>query len=375
MQKLWPIFIITLLLAFASDRSSVYQLGENGEKTYIKKEKVLYIIMTLLLAIFVGLRIWCNDTGVYRETYELLTSAEGPLLEGLDWSVGSNPAFVLSNRILKHLGISSQNFLMIFALVTNCIYLWFLRKYTSNIWLTIFLFITMGCYTFTMAAIKQTVAVAFGLIGIDRAVNSKWVGFVFWIVIATLFHPYALMFLITPFLFHKTWSKRTYIIIAFFFILGIGMPVFLNLLVSVTSMLGETFDNSEFMGAGVNVFRLAVIWAPVLLSFTVRKQIQADNDRIGNLFLNCSIINASIMFVALFGTANYFARLANYFLIFQTLSVPWMMKYFNKISYKVVYLIVVVCYLLYFLYTNIVYQPFDSYFARMSFIEYLKTCF
>ena len=40
------------------------------------------------------------------------------------------------------------------------------------------------------------------------------------------------------------------------------------------------------------------------------------------------------MFIALFGTANYFARLANYFLIFQTLALPWMLSYFDYKSKK-----------------------------------------
>lgn len=86
--------------------------------------------------------------------------------------------------------------------------------------------------------------------------------------------------------------------------------------------------------------------------------------------LPLSMLNGAIMFDGLFGTANYFARLANYFLIFQSLSLPWMLKKIGSRDGKVLTALLVLGYAAYFYYANAINQPFDHYFARLSLAEY-----
>lgn len=71
------------------------------------------------------------------------------------------------------------------------------------------------------------------------------------------------------------------------------------------------------------------------------------------------------------GTANYFARLANYFLISQSLSLPWMLKKIGGRDRKLLTVLMVLGYLAYFYYANAINQPFDQDFARLSLSEYL----
>lgn len=71
------------------------------------------------------------------------------------------------------------------------------------------------------------------------------------------------------------------------------------------------------------------------------------------------------------GTANYFARLANYFLISQSLSLPWMLKKIGGRDRKMLTALMVLGFLAYFYYANAINQPFDQDFARLSLSEYL----
>lgn len=91
------------------------------------------------------------------------------------------------------------------------------------------------------------------------------------------------------------------------------------------------------------------------------------------LIFNLSMLNAEIMFVALFGTANYFARLANYFLIFQTLTLPWLLRFFRPSARRMLTVCIVVCYVLYFYYQSAIVLPFDYFFDRVDLIDYIKT--
>ena len=172
MSKLLPVFIFSLIMAYISDKRAHIDFNKFGDKIYRHKEKIFFFLMAVVAAVFVGLRTSYNDTATYRYSYELMSTGMGNILN-LDLSLGSNPGFNILNTILKTIGFSTQDFLMIYAVVTVGIYFWFVRKYSDNIWLSVFLFFTMGCYTFTMAAIKQCVAVAFCLVGIDRLLREK----------------------------------------------------------------------------------------------------------------------------------------------------------------------------------------------------------
>lgn len=372
---LWTIFFFSMLLAWLSDKNSVYEYGNLGEKIYIRKDQMFFVMLLISMSVFVGLRIWCNDTGTYRYGYEHSISATGNILSGISWKLGDSPAFTIVSTILKHIGCSSQDFLMFYSFLTNGLYLWFIRKHSSNVYLSVFLLWTMGVYLFSAAGMRQAAAIAIALIGVDRALQKKWVPFVIWVVIAGLFHPYALMFLVTPMLTFAPWTKWTWILLGVFAVIGFSLQRMIGTILDITSMLGKEYSAESFLGEGVNVFRLLVVWAPICLSFLARRLIRVSEDKENNLFMNFSMLNAEIMFVALFGTANYFARLANYFLIFQTLSLPWLFRFFNRESNKFLKIAVPVCYMVYFIFANVILTPFNTYFAKMTLWEYLQSLF
>lgn len=373
--SMWILFGVSMFLAFIAERKSAFRISENGGKEYVIKEKFFFFLMSILLCLFVGLRIWCNDTVTYREIYEHLTPGDGNIFSGLSWKIGDSPAFMIFNRILKHLGASTQTFLMVYSIITNSLYLWFIRKYTSNLTMSVFLFWTMGVYLFSAAGMRQAIAIAIGLLGIHCCLQRRWGAFIIWILLAMLFHPYAILFIIAPFMMYGTWTKKTWIIMMVFGGIGIGLNSFMSMIFQVTEFLGKTYEVDSFSGEGVNIFRLLVVWAPLAVSFLARKFMMNSKDKTNNLFMNFSILNGTIMFIALFGTANYFARLANYFLIFQTLSLPWMIKFFNVKSQKILKISIVGGYLLYFIFAYVILTPFNSYFAKMSLIDYVRSLF
>lgn len=374
-STLWPIFFLSMFLAWMTDIMSQYTRGDLDEKVYVRKNKLFFVLLVVAMCIFVGLRSWCNDTTTYRYIYEYLTKDSGPLMAGIGWKLGDSPGFALVNTIIKRIGFSSQDFLMLYAFITNILYLWFLRKYSSDFWLSVFLFFTMGIYMFTAAGIRQAVAIAISLLGIDRALQKKWVPFVFWVLIASLFHPYALLFLAVPFLMFAPWTGRTWLMLLLFGVIGVNLQGLLGTIVDITTMLGREYDETSFAGEGVNTFRLLVVWAPVALSFLAQRLMRQSEERENNLFMNLSMLNAEIMFVALFGTANYFARLANYFLFFQALALPWMLRFFTRGSRRMLKVVIIVCYMAYFVAANVILTPFNTYFAKMSLGEYLRSVF
>lgn len=375
MRELLVIVIPSLLLAALAEFNSVTTTGMFGEKKYIKKDKIFFIIMAVAMAVFVGLRVDYNDTTAYTYAYETM-SEDSTVFESIEWELGSNPGFNFLNAVFRVVGIQTQSFLMIYAMFTVCVYVWFVRKYSSNFWLSMFFFFTMGCYTFTMAAIKQTVAVAICLLATDCVMRKKWIPFVIWVLLGATFHPYALMYLIVPFLMFAPWTQKTYIMLGGFAVIGVGLQSFMGTIVDITAMLGEEYTAASFSGDGVSIFRVAVVWVPVLMSFLAREFLKESNVESDNAIINLTMLNAEIMFIALFGTANYFARLANYFLIFQSIALPKLFKYYTKTGERLLTIGAMIGYLAYFMYAEgILYGGFDILFSRMTVVEYLRSLF
>lgn len=373
MYKLLPIFIFSIVMSYIAERYSRYEYDDAGVKHYIYINKFIYIIMGVVMAVFVGLRTSGNDTGTYRDMYEAIPD-DMTAFSLIDWkSLADAPGHQFICACLKNLGASAQDYLMLFAIVSVGISLWFIKKYTTGLTLSIYFYITMGIYTFSMAAIKQTAAVAILLIATDRAIKRKYPAFIFWILIAELFHPYSFVYLIVPLMFFTPWTRKTYWLLGGTAVVSMLLTRLMGGILAVTDALGGNYSNTEFAGEGVNIFRVAVVWVPVLLSFWIRTRIQRHDDRIANMVINLTMVNAAIMFVGLFGTANYFARLANYFWVFQALVLPLLFYYFSKRDRKILKIASVLFYFIFFYYDQvIVYGAFDIRINLISIFEYVR---
>ena len=369
MEKLLPVSIFAIFMAVLSHRRSGY---DPIDGVYRHKERLFYAALSVALIALVGLRTFYNDTTTYLVGYEQLR--EFPeRYQNLDrLKLGDNPGFIFTQGILLRLNASDQTFLMVFSIFTVGTTLWFYHKYSCNLWLSILMFLSISGYTFHMAAIKQCTAMAFCLIATDRAINKKYITFVVYVLLGSLFHPYALMYLIVPFLFFRPWSKATLFMIAIFAAVGFGMESLIGTILNVTDMLGENYNATSFIGEGVNPFRLLVVSVPVLVAFFVKDQIGEKEEKDQYLIVNLAMLNAEIMFVALFGTANYFARLANYFIPFQALAIPWLLKFFDQRGRRSMMFLTVLGYSLYFIYSQAIHESFDSCYYGITLWDYLS---
>lgn len=370
MWKLVPVVLISLTAAFFYDKFSTKRENLSG---YVYKEKILWLIPIIAMAIFAGLRTEYNDTTAYTYSYENFVKSNFDFSD-ISWTFGDNFGFDAFSIILKSLGFSTNGYLMVFAIITYVIYIWFIHKYSTDFLMSMFLFICL-IFTFPLAAIKQCVAVAFCLLAVDKAINKKWFWFVFWIFIAETFHAYSFMYLIVPLLFFVPWQdKRTVMWIVIFLFAGILLRPMIGTVLSITDALGDEYTVEEFSGDGVNPFRLLVCLVPLVLSFILRKQINDpynEVNRAEGLCMNLAFLNGEIMFVALFGTANYFARLADYFYIFPVIALPRLFNMVNPKWRTLMKICVVLCYLLFFYYAEyIVYGSFDNRYQGITFNEF-----
>lgn len=369
MNKLWILLAVSLIFALIID----YRDRILSAQFPKRRDKIFTFGLILLLSVYCGLRTWWNDTVTYIGMFDVLE----PYPEYMEnpYDIADGYGFGLVTSIIKAWGFSSQDYLMFFAIITVTSYVIFVRRYAVSMTFCVFLMFATGFYTFSFAAIKQCAATAFCLWAVTYALRGNWIGYLISVVVAMLFHPYAVVYLLVPLMIFKPWTGRTYLYIILFILIGFGLDSLIGSVLDMTTMIGADYTEAEMLGDGVNAFRVIVCFVPLLLSFFYKDILFCDSNRTENLMFNLAMVNALIMFVGLFGTANYFARLANYFLPAQVVALPWMLNKIRGNDRRWLKLACVVCYTGYFYYDNAIVRPFDSGFSQMSLWEYLGSLF
>lgn len=352
-----PAFVIifaTCWLAFLAEKVQTFPVVDrNGAQrmhTGRRLNPLLFSAVVSILVFFVGLRTSFNDTLAYRRGFDTLGTGLGELAY-TDWALANNPGFYIANVFIKtFISEDPQVMLFIYGLLTIVPMALFFRRWSERLWLTFFLFIASGTLLFSMAAIKQVVAMAIGVCGISCFLAGKRLWFVFFIALAGTVHPYVILYLSAFFLADRVWSEKA-IAITLATVLG---GVFLNSVIgyayAVTAMIGADYAEHEALsGKGVHLARFGVYCVGPALSLICRKQINASRDRTLILFANLSLIGWCFMFIGLFTAANMFARTAIYFNPFICLSLTTLLLRYLPEPYRRDALpCAVICYLVFF---------------------------
>ena len=366
MTELLPVFIICMAGAILTDMFSLYDHKENR---YVYKIGVFFLVIAVVAGVFCGLRRGYNDTYAYRHLYEIVDTSQ-PFFSDFRWTLAESPGFKIVYKAMAYMRWDTQLFLMSFALFDVGTVFWFAYRYSRSFTMTVFMIFATGVYTFCFAAIMQCTATAFGLIGVDLLIRRRPLGFLFAVLIGCTFHTYCTIFLIVPLMVSQPWERRTYSFIIATVVAAILFSMFIRIIVGITSATGESYTETELTAGGVNPFRLLVALVPVVLSFLARDDLRKSDDMLVNISVNLCIVQACILFLGLFGTGNYFARLANYFLIFQCIAIPWLVDRFFSLRKSGVLSIktaMIAGYAGYFIYAEgIVNGGFDTSFSRIT---------
>lgn len=367
MSAYLKLIVFSILMALMMQYTYVSEPGSLKTKN---ARRFMGFLLFAGMALFIGLRTNYNDTFTYRKGYAALQGFP-EFWDNLKTEMGNNPGFHITSAALKTLGVSTEGFVLFFSVVTIGLSLLLLHRFSADFPMTVFLFFMTDAYLLCAAAMKQTAGMSLCFFALPFALQKKWVPFVLWIGLASLFHPYSLMYLAVPLLTFKPWQGKTYLFLLGFVCAGFALDSLLGSIVDISAMMGKEYSMESLQGEGINVFRVLVCNVPTLLSFVYQKELFYDSTPRENLVINLCMINGAIMFVGLFGTANYFGRLASYFTIFQAIALPWIVGKLHPRTRLPLTLAMIGCYAMYFLYSNVISSSFDASFSRITLWEYL----
>ena len=367
MSRLLIMMVASLVFAAFIDARDEADIRRWNERKEIRGT----LLLGIALALFSGMRVWGNDTVTYLQVYdgtpllhEINSENTAPLAEGI--------GFFYLTSLIKTLNFSSQDYLLFYALLTTIPYTLFVHRFSVSMKMGVFLMFATGMYTFSLAAIKQTMATGICLMALPLALDRKWFKFFLMILLAATFHPYSVIYLVVPFMMFKPWTIRTLFYVVLALAVGFYLDSLLGTVLDITTLMGAVYDETTFEGEGVNIFRIAVNAVPLLLAAVYGKVLFQESTQEEDLMFNLAMLNALIMFVGLFGTANYFARLANYFLPAQVIVLPWLLRKPAPVDQAWLKPACVAGYMGYFYYEYGILHPFNGEYSQISVFEYLE---
>lgn len=208
---------------------------------------------------------------------------------------------------------NSQSWIFLYSAITNYLFLNFIKKYVKPFWLGVFLYITIGVYTFQINAIRSVLAASILTLVVNPFINKKTIKVLIIVLLATSFH-FSSIVLLLFYLYKNTNFMRKGII----FWLGISLLVMLKFKEITNFILIRTpyyyyiyqINNKSYGVNGYRVFLFTVIYV-LILYFYKKLKIKTKEDIFFEkgikilLFLN--IVSLAYVYVHRFNDLFYFA--------------------------------------------------------------------
>jgi len=374
MTKLLAVFAASLVLAYISERNTRAILA-SGRRYTVWKDWA-YILLVVILVLFAGLRTSYNDTWNYISGFQNAPGLWGWLADPENFNPFRNPLFYLYQNVIKTAFGNAQVLIFLSALFTQVCFLRFFKRYAENFLFSVFIFFTLGTFVFTLAAIKQVLAMAIITLAIPFLEEKKPGRFCLLVLIAALFHTYALAFLFLPLFRAKPWSLFTFIFIFAVAVVMMNFEEAITAFMEQANDLGKTLADYEvFADNTINIFRLAVYAVPPLISLVFYKWVFRNRDDMQNVFIHMSIISFAFMCMGTQAGANMFGRMGNYFELGTICCLPTMLKKtFDARSYRFISIVACICFMGFFVFANAVKIQFAEHYRAISLFAFFRLC-
>ncbi len=152
----------------------------------------------------------------------------------------------------------------------------------------------------------------------------------------------------------KAWNKKTLFFIAVS-IIGVlfveRFTGFLDAALAETQYKNVVSDWQSWEDDGTNILRVLVYSVPTIFALIGKKRIKHEENKMIHFMTNMSIISTSLYVVSMFTSGIFIGRLPIYASLYGYILLPWEIEHiFTKESRKIVYILMVIFYLMFYYY-------------------------
>lgn len=349
-------YLFVLLLAvsvFSTMIDQTYMVNING-----KKEKRYGWVPVLMIAIpliyLAGTRTDIGDTGAYRSGFLALTPSVDGLIDTIT-SDSKDIGFSVFNFLLKWIiGNNDKLYFTIIAAICLMCVICTYKKHSCNFVMSMFLFIASGDYIqWNYNGMRQFIAVTIAFAATDWLIEKKYLQYFILIIFLSTIHASALIMIpISLIVQGKAWNSKTVL-------LSLGALITINYSDATIGLITDFMAETQYSGEvgqfleteGTNILRVLVFCIPPLLALAFHRWIDRADSKLLNLSTNMSIASMGAYLVSSVTSGIFVGRIPIYFSLYNYILLPWLVEnVFSKRSQKIVYVVLIGCYLIFYYY-------------------------
>lgn len=337
--------------AFCSKQTCLSANSNEKFKYTTRCNWFIIVLYALVLIFFAGMRSGIGDTGYYMYGFSEYKGYNFKNFAQLD--IEKEAGFKLLMVFISFFTKNEQIFLFVISILIIGISVIAICKYSEDIGMSLFLFVTTGAYVGMMNGIRQYIVVSVFFACTFLIIKGKFVPYLILALIFSTIH-YSAFFMIPVFFFarkKKVWSWSTLIFIA---VALVSVFSFSNLIERFVNLLeNTTYERyaDTLLGnqdVGVNYLRILVVLVPTILSFIGRKYVD-QHDIYYRVYSNIMLLNCIIYLLASYNWI--FARLAMYLNLYVMLFYPYIIKrIFDQKSQKFIKMAMLLLYSIFFIF-------------------------
>lgn len=355
----WYLFVLLLAVAWlAKVTGQTYTIEVHG-----RKEKrygwipILMIIIPMIVAAALREKSF-GDTFAYMRGFQNTIPSFSAIPEVLAQE-GKDKGFSVFNILIKMvIGDHYQIYFGIVAAICLFCVAYVYKKYSCNFAMTIFLFLASADYIqWTHNGMRQFIAVCIVFVATDLLLKKRYIPYILVTLLASTIHATVLLMIPIAFIVQgRAWNIRSV-----FFTVAVLIAINFSGALSdfiVEFMMDTQYSNEvdQFLATeGTNILRVVVFSIPPVLALIFRRYLDAARQPILNLSANMAIVSMGAYIVSAVTSGIFVGRIPIYFSLYNYILLPWLVEnVFEKKSQKLVYAIIIACYLYFYYYQVVV---------------------
>ena len=338
--------MMSILLYLLIAMGTVYLAVKAGQN---RERENRFLTKTYLYAIFIILFVCSalrfnvgNDYRQYTQTaHEAYVGGYVVTEAGFNWLV----------RIIYGLcgGEWYEVLFAVFAFATLFLFLKAMYDQSVDFAFSYFLFMTLGLYFQTYNTVRYYLVLAIALYAMRYVLQQDWIKFIFWIVVASLFHKSVLLVIPIYWIASFVWKKWLIITCV---IVGAVCFICKKYVLKLALLLYPSYENTVFLEGGtslVTIIRCIVVLALYLWYMRYCRQNNLAGIRDRELRFYAQLNFLALICCVFFSFLPVITRIVYYFSVNQLFMLPALVKGIpdERIRKRVMYGVIACC-LVYF---------------------------
>ncbi len=251
----------------------------------------------------------------------------------LERQFGQEIGYVFINRLI---GVFSNNVVWV-MLITSCLivvlFLMEIRRDSVYVWLSVFMFVTIGQYFTSFNLIRQILAAAIVFSGSKYMYERNFIRYFLVVILAALFHKTALIMIPFFFVLNLRFNITKLLLIL------LGLAISMSSIESILRFVQLQFYDHYIEGSyGMTGFGFNSIVLPLAILFFILfhyPKLDCSNNQKVNLWVNAVIFY--VFFTLLGLQVMMIQRLSHFFAPYVLLLVPYIIGKVNNVRLRVIY--------------------------------------